>query len=435
MHHTEIVAHQFIFIVIFIAYLNAMLRKEIRAVSSKFFLAILGCDVLMLLSLILEFKFVDLTVSDGEKFLLPMRICACLDFISYFSLITLFNYYILEYISKKTKISWNYGHMCVIVCTIFAIGWCASIFNGMFFTVENGKFVHGNYYWFAQIGGYFVALVTVFLIIRYFKEIGIHDALFFLSFVIFPIISIGIRFKASFFTMQMALTLSILLLFNFIHLNQVRYIFKQQEKIREDKITLSFSQIRPHFVFNTLNSIYVLCDKNPAAVKDAIGDFAGYLRTNLEVLENQDEIPFEKEIEALNHYIRLEKLRFQDDIFVTYDLQEKDFMIPPLTLQPIVENAIKHGILKKKGGGSVVISSCKNDNFYKIKISDDGVGFDVENVDQHIGIKNVKERLWIMCQGQMEIKSEKGKGTSVIISIPFSKKGLRDKRDEYYSIR
>ena len=238
--------------------------------------------------------------------------------------------------------------------------------------------------------------------------------------------------------MQMALTLSILLMFNFIHLHQVRYILKQQAKLREDKIALSFSQIRPHFIFNILNSIYVLCDKDPAAVKNAIGDFASYLRINLDVLENQDEIPFKTAIENLNHYIRLEQLRFRDDVFVTYDLQETDFMIPPMTLQPLVENAIKHGILKKKNGGTVAISSCKNGDFYKVKIADDGVGFDVstleeeESNNQHIGIKNVKDRLWIMCRGQLEIRSERGKGTSVIISIPETERG---KKNEYCSFR
>lgn len=438
MHYTDIVAHQIIFLVIFMAFLNAVTRKEIRSITSKFFTAMLGCDLVMLLALILELKFADLSVSAGEKFILPMQICACFDFISYFTLICLFTYYILDFISYKTKVSWIYGHMCVGVGVLFTVGWCASIFNGMFFTVENGLFTHGPHYWFAMMGGIFVTIVSLFLIIRYFKDIGTHDALFLLSFLLLPVFSIYIRLHASFVTMQMALTVSILLMFNFIHLHQVRYILKQQAKLREDKIALSFSQIRPHFIFNTLNSIYVLCDKDPAAVKNAIGDFASYLRINLDVLENQDEIPFKTAVENLNHYIRLEQLRFRDDVFVTYDLQETDFMIPPMTLQPLVENAIKHGILKKKNGGTVAISSCKNGDFYKVKIADDGVGFDVstleeeESNNQHIGIKNVKDRLWIMCRGQLEVRSERGKGTSVIISIPETERG---KKNEYCSFR
>ncbi len=443
MHHTDIVAHQIIFFVIFTVFLNAITSKEIRTITSKFFIAMLGCDIIMLASLMLEFKFADLSVLYGEKFLLPMRIFACLDFVSYFTLICLFIYNILDYISHKTKVSWTYGHVCVIVCAFFVLGWCASIFNGMFFTVVDGQFIHGQYYWFATTGGGFVTLVTIFIIIRYFKVIGLHDALFLLSFVLIPSISGLIRMCASFFTTQMAMTISILLIFNSIYLHQVHYMLKQQEKIRENKITLSFRQIRPHFLFNTLNSIYVLCDKDPGAVKSAIGDFADYMRTNLEVLENQDEIPFEKAIENLKAYIRLEQLRFQDDIYVSYDFQETDFMIPPMTLQPIVENAIKHGILKRKKGGSVVISTCKNESHYKIKISDDGVGFDVntlnldkdDGTNQHIGIKNVKERLWIMCRGELEIRSEKGKGTSVIISIPINRNIGQGKQDVYYSFR
>lgn len=396
----------------------------------------------MLVSLIFEFIFVDLATEVDAGFMLPMRIAACFDFISYFALISLFVYYVLDYISYKTKVNWTYAHICLAVCIIFAVGWCASIFNGMFFSIENGKFTHGQFYWFAQLGGVFVAFVTALVIFKYIKVLGIYDALFFLSFILLPLISIFIRLYASFFTMQMALTFSILLMFNFIHLTQVRQILSQQEEIKEGKISLSFSQIQPHFIFNTLNSIYVLCDKdNPELVKKAIGDFSSYLRTNIEVLENHSEILFEKEIENLKHYLNLEQLRFGDDVYVSYDLQETNFYLPPLTLQPIVENALKHGILKKENGGSIIIASYKTEDCYKIKISDDGVGFDTDEVfnnddkkseRSHIGLKNVRSRLEIISSGTLEIKSKKGKGTCVFISIPIHKKRMMEEKNEYY---
>ena len=439
MHRIDIATHQIIFMVLFFAFMDCITRKEIRKLTSKFFISLLACDLFMLLSLILEFWFAELSVEKSDAYLFPMRIFACLDFVAFFALITLFVYYVLHYISQKTKVSWGYAHVCLAVCLVFAIGWCASIFTGMFFTVENGLFTPGKYYWFAQVGSFFVAFVTIFLVIRYFKAIGLHDALFFLSFVFLPILGNFVREQASFMTMQMAMSFSILLLFNFIHLNEVHLIFKQQAEIEKNKLMLSFSQIRPHFIFNTLNSIYVLCDKDPQKVKSAINDFSSYLRTLLDVYDSQELIPFKKEIEDLNHYLNLEHLRFRDDIYVSYDLQEEGFEIPPLTLQPLVENSIRHGILKRKDGGCISISTCRAGDYYKIKIADDGVGFDVSQLEErggqkpagHIGIRNVKDRLWILCRSTMDIRSEKGKGTSVIISIPVQNR----ESNEDYSIR
>ena len=111
------------------------------------------------------------------------------------------------------------------------------------------------------------------------------------------------------------------------------------------------SQIRPHFLFNTLNSIYVLCEKDPEVAQKAIGEFSEYLRGNFEGLENETVIPFSREIEHVRHYLNLEKMRFGSLLHVIYDLDGSEFMIPPLTLQPLAENAVKHGIMRKKDAG------------------------------------------------------------------------------------
>jgi len=436
MHHTEIVAHIIIFAVILINFVGCLTSKNILKTTSKFFIALLGSDLVMLLSLIFEYHFVDL-MQDNPAYVLPMRVAACIDFVSYFALLTIFLYYVIEYISKKTKISWIYGHIASVICIVYAFGWCISIFTGIFFSIQNGKFTHGQYYWVAQCGGFFVMTMTLYVIIRNIKSIGIHDALFLMSFELIPILSIFIRRKYFFFSSQMAMTFSIVLMFNFIHLNRVKYILNQDAKLRRNKLALSFNQIKPHFIFNLLNSLYVLCDKDPSKVKDSISDLACYLRNNLDVIEDQSLITFSEAIENLGHYINLEKVRFGEDIYVDYDLQEMDFYLPPLTLQPLVENSIKHGILRKTGGGTIIISSCRSGNVNIIKIVDDGVGFDTNNLylddiseddtdipeslnnrKGHIGIRNVRARIKIMCHGDMEIKSEIGKGTCIIISIP-----------------
>jgi len=110
---------------------------------------------------------------------------------------------------------------------------------------------------------------------------------------------------------------------------------------------------------------------------------------------------------------------------VVYDIQAKDFKLPVLTLQAIVENAVRHGTGKRERGGTVTISTSETGSEYLVTVSDDGMGFDpddaVNDGQQHIGIKNVRERLHAQCAGSLEIESRKGSGTTVTMRIP--KKG------------
>jgi LytS/YehU family sensor histidine kinase len=119
----------------------------------------------------------------------------------------------------------------------------------------------------------------------------------------------------------------------------------------------------------------------------------------------------------------LEKLRFQDKINVVFDIGVSDFLIPSLSLQMIVENAVKHGITKKYEGGTVKVTSYEKDDKYFIIVEDDGVGFDVNKVigDNHLGFKNSRERLRHFVNGDLVIESEIDKGTKVTVIIPKPK--------------
>ena len=124
----------------------------------------------------------------------------------------------------------------------------------------------------------------------------------------------------------------------------------------------------------------------------------------------------------MNHYIELEKLRYGDDLQFEYDIREKSFTLPALTVQPLVENAVNHGIRYHKMQGRVKISSYSDEENCYVEIEDDGVGFDpndyISDGHKHVGIANVKYRLAVMCGGSVDINSEKGRGTIVTIRIP-----------------
>jgi hypothetical protein len=195
-----------------------------------------------------------------------------------------------------------------------------------------------------------------------------------------------------------------------------------ERKLNESRISILLSQIQPHFLYNALAVISRLCDKDPAEAKKATINFSNYLRANMNLLERTEPIPFENELNHTIGFLNLEKAMYGEALNVIYDIQTKNFKVPALTMQPIVENAVKHGIGKKEGGGTVTISTKETENGYQVIITDDGAGFDIEkNGDdgqQHIGINNVRLRLSAQCGGSLEIKSKPGAGTTASIIIP-----------------
>ena len=193
-------------------------------------------------------------------------------------------------------------------------------------------------------------------------------------------------------------------------------------RLQESQISIMLSQIQPHFLYNTLNSIYQLCETNPMRARSLVNSFSEYLRNNLSTLEEPGLITFETELSHVNTYLDIERVRFEDTLEIEYDIKCVDFSLPVLTVQPIVENAVKHGTSKKRGGGTVRISTREDKESYIVEVFDTGCGFDLakpkNDGKRHVGIENVKQRLSNMCGGSLSIESTVGKGTLATIIIP-----------------
>lgn len=195
---------------------------------------------------------------------------------------------------------------------------------------------------------------------------------------------------------------------------------KLKEELENSHIALMLSQIQPHFIYNTLGTIGEFCEEEPKKAADLVQKFSLYLRGNFTELDNLMPIRVSKEMEHVRHYTDIEQIRFPD-MKVEYDIQNDNFLIPALTIQPLVENAIKHGLMGLESGGTVKISSYESDNYYEVCVKDNGVGFDESVFDdgkKHIGIKNIRKRIESMCGGTLTIDSIIGKGTIAVIRIP-----------------
>ena len=201
---------------------------------------------------------------------------------------------------------------------------------------------------------------------------------------------------------------------------------KLEMELDNSHTALMLSQIKPHFIYNVLGTIREFCEEEPKKAAELVQKFSMYLRGNFTEMDNQTPVSVAKEIEHVKHYVDIEMIRFPD-MMVEYDIQNDEFLVPALTIQPLVENAIKHGLMGLETAGKVKVSSYETDKYYEVCVQDDGVGFD-ESVfydgKKHIGIANIRRRIEAMCGGNLTIDSVKGQGTTAIIRIP--KEGVMD---------
>ena len=244
------------------------------------------------------------------------------------------------------------------------------------------------------------------------------------TFLGLPLLTIMLRpLLPGVYLVALSSSCSMLIMLIMILIEQAREYRIQEQKNEQMKVDLMLSQIQPHFLFNALYVIQEICRIDPETAYQAVGEFSQYLRHNMDSININVPIPFSKELEHTKHYVQLQQLRFGSALDVRYELACTQFRLPTLTLQPIVENAIRYGIRQKKDGkGTVIVSTEEKGDAYEICVTDNGPGFVPDDIPKdgfaHVGLKNVRERLQRVSGGSLVIDSQIGKGTKVTISLP-----------------
>ena len=193
-----------------------------------------------------------------------------------------------------------------------------------------------------------------------------------------------------------------------------------EAELKESRVSLMLSQIQPHFIYNTLGTIERMCLKDPEKAFELVRNFSLYLRGNFSELDSVTPIRFSEELKHVEHYVHIEKVRFPD-MNIGYDVETTDFVLPALSVQPLVENAIKHGLMRLESGGTVLIRSYETPDHFCVEVKDDGVGFDTSlpiEEKKHVGLRNIRGRLKSMVNGELIIESQPGTGTRAVIMIP-----------------
>ena len=226
--------------------------------------------------------------------------------------------------------------------------------------------------------------------------------------------------------LDISYVLSGLSMYSFVLADQIEQDLSRERKIADQKIEIANQradimvlQMRPHFIYNTMMSIYYLCQQNPDLAQQVTLDFTTYLRKNFTAVASAEMIPFSSELEHTHAYLAVEQALYKNTLLVDYDTPHTFFRVPPLTLQPIVENAVKHGRDPYIGPLHISILTKKTDSGSEIIVKDNGRGIDPdETKDSGIALANIRQRLEMMCGGGLTIRPRESGGTVVTVVIP-----------------
>ena len=386
---------------------------------NQYFLGVCVSNILMVIGDLADWIIQDAATPSMK---LVVSLSSVLFYVASAFVLYFFGRYIIEYLKITDRAKKSYLAAVTAVCGIQIFFAVISPVTGAFFYVTDAGYQRGGLFLISQLVPLFCYLLFTVLVIRYRNRLVWREVVFFLLYIFVPLGGGATQmFLRGMAVVNIGVALALLFILVNIQFEHELLIKRQEKELTEERMDIMLSQIQPHFLYNSLTAIRRLCDHDPQQAKAAITDFALFLRANMDSLASRAPIPFEQELSHTRHYLALEQQRFQARLRVVYDIGCEDFSVPPLTLQPIVENAVRHGVLRREKGGTVTISTRETATAYLVTVADDGVGFQQSSAAEsrsHIGIENVRGRLAALCGGKLEIASTADVGTAVTITIP-----------------
>ena len=226
-------------------------------------------------------------------------------------------------------------------------------------------------------------------------------------------------FIPAYLLIDIGISASALSMFFIVIFEQIEQDIQLQQAIAEQRGRIAVLQMRPHFIHNTMTSIYYLCAQDPRKAQQVTMDFNTYLRKNFNAIAKDDTIPFSEELEHTRAYLAVEQAQFENKLVIDFQIAHTQFRVPPLTLQPLAENAVKHGMSPETVPLRVVIKTRKIGSASEIIVEDNGPGFDHAVADDpHTTLAVIRQRLKLMCKGRLEFETREGGGTVARVIIP-----------------
>ena len=405
-----------LFVVILIGFSTAL--PGVDRISRRYFIAFFS--IIAAEELILIFDLANMISSR------IMALSKVLIFFEYFfiSLIpVLLSVFLLKYCGVKLKKSTMFCIVLVIWSAFLILLICAQFTDKIYYISSDLEFHKGILLPLLLLPILVIMLINLIILIInryvYTKRIFIAFLILIVSTAIGTIIH---AFSAALAILNISVCLNTLVMYMLIVTEQINKYIQQQADIANQKANIMVLQMRPHFIYNTLTDIYYLCEQNPKEAQQVTLDFITYLRKNFYAIVSENPVPFDDELEHARAYLSVESTRLDENLIVEYNIEHRNFLIPPLTLQPLVENAVRHGLDPDGGQLKIIIQTHQTINGSVIIVSDNGPGFDTANAFESAGaLSNIKQRLEMMCKGTLKIDSTEDKGTTVTIFVPIKK--------------
>lgn len=334
-----------------------------------------------------------------------------------------FTRYIREFMGPLNRRRATVYYAVHALGALYILAFLITLPMGLPFKIIGHIYVRGPLYALFQSYPIIVLVVSMLAIIRT-KQLTAFEKVSLSSYCLAPLVALPVQLLYyGVAGTSVSLLISLVIVYNNVYMQRSITLARQDKELTKSRVNMMVSQIQPHFLYNTLTSIANICEKDPKTARNAIVDFSDYLRVNLDSLKHSKPVPFEKELTHCQTYLRFEKMRFEEDLNIAYDIKALDFEVPILSIQPLLENAVKHGICNQRNGGTVWLRTYEMQGMYYIEVEDDGAGFDVNarphnDAREHIGLENVEYRISEMCHGIMHVNSVLGKGTKITIMIP-----------------
>lgn len=385
--------------------------------NKRFFVTFFVVFVLSMISL-----FVDLLVYDEPNMALLEKITIYFQYLFISMLMPMFTAYLLRICGEDWRKSSIFRTVIILWVVYFILLAIAQFTTFFYYVTPDNQYKHGSWHLIMVAPMFAVMIINLFAVIRRRNKLSTKYFVAFLLHLL-PLqatLFFHNLFDENIFSVVLGMSISTLAMFAVILYDQIESYIGQQREIAHQRASIMVLQMRPHFIYNAMMSIYYLCAKDSKKAQQVTLDFTTYLRKNFTAIASENTVPFPDELEHTRAYLAVEQVQFEDSLFVEYDTPHKEFRLPPLTLQPIVENAVKHGMDPEYAPLCISIRTRETDSGSEIIVEDNGPGFAPADGDcePHTALANIRQRLEMMCGGKLTIRPRKGGGTVVSVIIP-----------------
>ena len=385
--------------------------------NKHFFIILFTVFVLSMIAL-----FVDLVIYGDPSMVLEEKVTVYFQYLLLSIPMPMFTVYLLRTCGENWRKSFLFRVVVGLWIIYFILLAIAQLTTFFYYVTPDNQYIRTSWH------SIMVAPIFTVMFINLAAVIRRRDTLpkkYFIAFMIHLIPLTGTLFinnmiVESLLLVVVGLCISTLAMFSIILYDQIESYVGQQREIAHQRASIMVLQMRPHFIYNAMMSIYYLCAKDSKKAQQVTLDFTTYLRKNFTAIASDDTVSFSDELEHTRAYLAVEQVQFEDSLCVDYDTPHKNFRLPPLTLQPIVENAVKHGMDPEYAPLNITIRTRETNSGSEIIVEDNGSGFAPadDDCEPHIALANIKHRLEMMCGGKMTIRPREGGGTVVTVIIP-----------------